>query len=157
MSLMTRDSLRPPPHALDVQVFSQRLHDALVLARTGAVEPGTEHRDDLQHVLGEFFLKARLLAFVNDNDFDTLEFAEREDEFGAEAQQTVLVGQRQAPCLPSQNHLQEPLQALLAIVYAGAQVPDDLGSPTTSTRAPRKENLPPLPLQPAFPATRTPP
>ena len=41
-----------------------------------SVEPGGKDRDDLQHVLGQLFLEARLFSLVDDNDLDALQLAE---------------------------------------------------------------------------------
>ena len=47
---------------------------------------------DFKHVLRQFFLETWLVALVDDDDFNSLLFAEREYQFRAKAQQAVLVG-----------------------------------------------------------------
>ena len=75
----------------------------LVFPGAAAVQPGRKDRNDFEHVLGKLFLEARLLSFVNDDDLDALYFTQRENQFRAEAQKPVLVGQYQPAHLSPQS------------------------------------------------------
>ena len=67
------------------------------LAGARTVEPCAEHRDDLKHVPGKILFEAGVFALVQDYDLDVLRLTDREDELGAEAQQTILVSDDQSP------------------------------------------------------------
>jgi len=67
-----------------------------------AVEPSRKHRDDLQHIVGQFFLEAGIVALVDDDDFDLPGLAQGKYEFRPEAQQAILVGEdKGSPDIPS--------------------------------------------------------
>jgi hypothetical protein len=46
-----------------------------------AVKASAKHSDDLDYVLGRFFLEARWFAFVDDDDLDVLNLAQGKDQF----------------------------------------------------------------------------
>ena len=46
-----------------------------------AVQASAKHSDDLDYVLGQFFLEARRFAFVDDDDLDVLNLAQGKDQF----------------------------------------------------------------------------
>lgn len=60
------------------------------------VEPGAEYRDDLDHIMRQLLFKGRWIPFVDNDDLDVLDLTPRKDQFRAEAQQAILVGQHQA-------------------------------------------------------------
>jgi hypothetical protein len=55
-----------------------------------------------------------------------LDFAERKDQFGAEAQEPVLVRRDQPPQALVKHQFEEPVQTFLAIVQTGAEIGEDL-------------------------------
>jgi hypothetical protein len=59
-----------------------------------------------------------------------LDFAERKDQFGAEAQEPVLMRQDQPPQALVKGQFEEPVQTFLAIVRAGVEIGEDLVPPT---------------------------
>ena len=102
---------RQLPRGLDyglVAAAGQRVHEALVLVASRAVQPGGKDGDDLQHVLGQLFLEARLFALVDYHDFDSLQLAQHSEnnKFSAEPQQAVLVRYHQARRAPVKNQIQ---------------------------------------------------
>jgi hypothetical protein len=54
-------------------------------------------------------LERWLLAFVDNNDFNTMDLAHRENQLGTEAQQAILVGQHEPAKSPLKNHFSSPL------------------------------------------------
>ena len=54
--------------ALCLLAFGQFVEQALRLMAATAVEAGAEYRDDFDHILRQFLLEGRRLAFVDDDD-----------------------------------------------------------------------------------------
>ena len=46
-----------------------------------AVQASAKHSDDLDYVLGQFFLETRWFALVDDDDLDVLNLAQGKDQF----------------------------------------------------------------------------
>ena len=46
-----------------------------------AAQASAKHSDDLDYVLGQFFLEARWFALVDDDDLDVLNLAQGKDQF----------------------------------------------------------------------------
>jgi hypothetical protein len=59
----------------------------------------------------QFLLETRRLAFVDDDDLDVLDFAAREDQFGAEAHEPVLVRKDEPPYALVHDQFAEPVEA----------------------------------------------
>lgn len=62
----------------------------------GFPKPGARHRNTLQNILGQIFLKSRVPALVKDDDLDLFRLADGENPFRAKSQQPVLVGVAQS-------------------------------------------------------------
>ena len=90
----------------------QSVQQLPMIPAAAAVQADRKDRDYLQHILGQFLLKARLLAPVDYPHFDHPEFSQREHQFRAKAQQPVLVGEHR-PLRPSLHYHLQQLEALV--------------------------------------------
>ena len=62
-----------------------------MLFAAAAIESCAKHGNDLQHVIGQFLLKRRLVAFVDNHDLNALYVTKRKDQLSPEPEQPVLV------------------------------------------------------------------
>ena len=61
--------------------LSQIGEQLLGLMTAAAAQASAKHSDDLDYVLGQFFLEARWFALVDDDDLDVLNLAQGKDQF----------------------------------------------------------------------------
>ena len=73
---------------------------------------------------------ASVLALIEDDDFDILRLADREDQFRTKTQQPVLVGDHQPPGLPVQNLVKQAFETFFVVVHARAQIGYDFERPS---------------------------
>ena len=106
-----------------------------MLLAPAAVQPGGKHRDDFQHALGQPLLEAGPSALADDDDFDALQFAQRERRFRAKPQEPVPVRDGQPLHAPVRDHFDQPGRPGLVAVHPGTQVLDDLAAPALGRAA----------------------
>ena len=93
------------------------------------MKPGAEGGDDLRHVLGEVVREGRVLAPIHDDDLGLLSGADRKDQPGAEAQQSILVCDHQAFDLARGDAVEQPREALLVAVLARPEIDLNIADP----------------------------
>jgi hypothetical protein len=79
----------------DFEAIDQRL----VFFRSRAVEPRRKDGDDLQDILSEVSFQARIIAPIEDNHLDALDFAKGENKLRSRRATAVLMVQGQPPDL----------------------------------------------------------
>ena len=63
----------------------------LVFSVSRTIQTRIENRDDLEHVLGEIFVKGCITSFVDNDHFHILGFTYGKYKFCAESEQSILL------------------------------------------------------------------
>ena len=89
-----------------------------------AVDFGAEDGHDFDQVGAEGFHGWFVRGVLEDGDFDSEELADLEDDFAAEAEQAVFVGEEEFFDLALEQEQEEFAESALLVVEAAAQVGD---------------------------------